>query len=438
MKHSEPASPQGETVLVDERGMLDVPYLVLTVLLTVIGLVMLFSASYASAISEGLAPTHYFIRQGCFAAAGIAVMLLVSRLNYQAWRFLAFWVLGGAVLLLIAVAIPGIGVSHNGARRWIRIGVEFQPSEFAKLGVVLTFAAAMSVYRDKMKTFRYGVLPFAAILAVIAVLLYLEPHLSATVIVLLLGAVIIVVVGFVLSNLVGKLVVKGMRARGIDPSIHTFIKTIVVLLLKFAVILSALSTMNVDVNSFIAAIGAAGITAGLGLQASVSQFASGIQILINHPFKSGDYIDLGTVSGKVHEIKMMYTELITVDNKRVIVPNSHITGSNIINYNSESKRRIDLVFGISYDADIAKAKEVIAQTVRKNELILTEPEPIIAVSAQAASSVNISCLVWCHTDDYWNVFYYMQEAVKLAFDENKIAIPYDQLDVHISKDLTEE
>lgn len=255
---------------------------------------------------------------------------------------------------------------------------------------------------------------------------------------LLLGAVIIVVVGFVLSNLVGKLVVKGMRARGIDPSIHTFIKTIVVLLLKFAVILSALSTMNVDVNSFIAAIGAAGITAGLGLQASVSQFASGIQILINHPFKSGDYIDLGTVSGKVHEIKMMYTELITVDNKRVIVPNSHITGSNIINYNSESKRRIDLVFGISYDADIAKAKEVIAQTVHKNELILTEPEPIIAVSAQAASSVNISCLVWCHTDDYWNVFYYMQEAVKLAFDENKIAIPYDQLDVHISKDLTEE
>ena len=255
---------------------------------------------------------------------------------------------------------------------------------------------------------------------------------------LLLGADIIVVVGFVLSNLVGKLVVKGMRARGIDPSIHTFIKTIVVLLLKFAVILSALSTMNVDVNSFIAAIGAAGITAGLGLQASVSQFASGIQILINHPFKSGDYIDLGTVSGKVHEIKMMYTELITVDNKRVIAPNSHITGSNIINYNSESKRRIDLVFGISYDADIAKAKEVIAQTVRKNELILTEPEPIIAVSAQAASSVNISCLVWCHTDDYWNVFYYMQEAVKLAFDENKIAIPYDQLDVHISKDLTEE
>lgn len=250
----------------------------------------------------------------------------------------------------------------------------------------------------------------------------------------LIGAAIIVVVGFVVSNLVGKLAVKGMRAKGIDPSIHSFIKTIVVFVLKAAVILSALSTLNVDVNSFVAALGAAGITAGLGLQSSVSQFASGIQILINHPFKSGDYVDLGTVSGKVHEIKIMYTELITIDNKRVIVPNSHITSSNIINYNSESKRRVDLVFGISYDADIAKAKAVIEETARKNELVLMNPEPVIAVSGHAASAVNISCLIWCHTDDYWDVFYYMQEAVKLAFDENNISIPYDQLDVHLTKE----
>lgn len=250
----------------------------------------------------------------------------------------------------------------------------------------------------------------------------------------LIGAAIIVVVGFVVSNLVGKLAVKGMRAKGIDPSIHSFIKTIVVFVLKAAVILSALSTLNVDVNSFVTALGAAGITAGLGLQSSVSQFASGIQILINHPFKSGDYVDLGTVSGKVHEIKIMYTELITIDNKRVIVPNSHITSSNIINYNSESKRRVDLVFGISYDADIAKAKAVIEETARKNELVLMNPEPVIAVSGHAASAVNISCLIWCHTDDYWDVFYYMQEAVKLAFDENNISIPYDQLDVHLTKE----
>ena len=175
--------------MLDERGMLDVPYLVLTLVLVVIGLVMLFSASYATAINEGLSSTHYFVRQSMFAAVGIAAMLVISRLNYQIWRFLAFWVLGGSLLLLVAVAIPGIGVEHNGAQRWIKVGVEFQPSEFAKLGVVLTFAAMMSVYREKMHTFRYGVAPFVAVLLVIAVLLYLEPHMSATVIIFAVGAV---------------------------------------------------------------------------------------------------------------------------------------------------------------------------------------------------------------------------------------------------------
>ena len=182
-KHTE------EGVILDERGMPDVPYLVLTLVLVIIGLVMLFSASYATAISEGLSSTHYFVRQSAFAVAGVALMLLISRINYQLWRFLAFWVLAGSIVLLIAVAIPGVGVTHNGARRWIKVGVEFQPSEFAKLGVVLTFAAMISVYRDRMQTFRYGVAPFVAILGVIAVLLYLEPHMSATIIILAVGAV---------------------------------------------------------------------------------------------------------------------------------------------------------------------------------------------------------------------------------------------------------
>lgn len=251
---------------------------------------------------------------------------------------------------------------------------------------------------------------------------------------LILAALLIVIVGFIISNLIGKLVVKGLQAKGVDPSVHSFIRTIVSLILKFIFILSALSTLNIDVNSFITALGAAGITAGIGLQASISQLASGIQILANHPFKSGDYIDVGTVSGKVREIKMMYTVLITIDNKRVIVPNSYITSNNIINYNAEDRRRLDLLFSISYDADIAKAKQVILDVVKKNNLIFTEPEPVIAVKEHAASSVNIACLIWCSADEYWNVFYYMQEAVKLSFDENNISIPYGQLDVHITKE----
>ena len=251
---------------------------------------------------------------------------------------------------------------------------------------------------------------------------------------LILAALLILIIGFIISNLIGKLVVKGLQAKGVDPSIHSFIKTIVSLILKFIFILSALSTLNVDISSFITALGAAGVTAGLGLQASISQLASGIQILANHPFKSGDYIDVGTVSGKVREIKMMYTVLITVDNKRVIIPNSYITSNNIINYNAEDRRRLDLVFSVSYDADIAKAKQVILDVVKKNNVVFTDPEPIIAVKEHAASSVNIACLIWCPADEYWNVFYYMQETVKLSFDENNISIPYGQLDVHITKE----
>lgn len=250
----------------------------------------------------------------------------------------------------------------------------------------------------------------------------------------LISAVIIIIVGVVIAKFIGKITVKGMVAKGVDPSVHSFIRTIVVFIVNLIFVLSAISTLNIDVNSFITALGAAGITAGLGLQASIGQFASGIQILFNHPFKSGDFIDIGSVSGKVQEIKMMYTVLITIDNKRVIIPNSTITSSNIINYNAESKRRLDLVYSISYDADISMAKKVITDIVKDDSRIFTDPEPIIAVKEHAASSVNIACLVWCSADDYWDLFYHMQEKVKLSFDENGITIPYNQLDVRIIKE----
>ena len=249
-----------------------------------------------------------------------------------------------------------------------------------------------------------------------------------------ISALLILILGFIFSNFIGKLVVKALEKKNVDPSTNTFIRTIVTLLLKFAFILSALSTLNVNVSSFITAIGAAGITAGIGLQASISQFASGMQILFNHPFKSGDFIDVGTVSGKVYEIKMMYTVLITVDNKRVIIPNSTITASNIINYNAENRRRLDLVFSVSYDVSIEKAKQAIREVIEKNNLIFTSPEPIIAVKEHGDSAIKIACLAWCPSDSYWDVYYYMQEEVKLSFDRHGIVIPYGQLDVHITKE----
>lgn len=248
---------------------------------------------------------------------------------------------------------------------------------------------------------------------------------------LIVAALAIIIVGFIIANLIGKLLVKALELNGVDKSVHHFIKTIVVFILKTGIILSALSTINVDVNSFIAALAAGGVTAGLGLSSSVSQLASGFQILINHPFKSGDFIDIGSVSGKVVEIKMLYTVLLTLDNRRVIVPNSTITASNIINYNAESKRRIDFIYSISYDEDISKAREAILSVARRYELILQNPEPTVYVSEHAASSINLVAYIWCDSGNYWPVFHYMQEKVKTEFDERGITIPFNQLDVHI-------
>ena len=177
-----------ELTVIDERGLMDVPFLLLTLLLVAIGVIMMFSASYARAFYKEGSSTYYFARQGGFALAGIVVMWIVSRINYQWWRVGSVPIMAAAVVLLILV--PVIGKEENGATRWIRLfGIGFQPSELAKLAVVLCFAAMISFYRDRMQTFRYGVLPFAGILVVIAGLLYLEPHLSATLIILATGAV---------------------------------------------------------------------------------------------------------------------------------------------------------------------------------------------------------------------------------------------------------
>ena len=188
--------PELQTPELDERGLPDLPFLLLTVILVVIGVIMLFSASYASAYADPDIhnSAYYFVRQGIFAVAGLGAMWFISRINYQAFRFFSFFVLAGSVLLLFLV--PIFGVEENGARRWIDLGfASFQPSELAKVGVVMAFAAMMSIWRDRMHSFRYGVAPYLLIMGLIAFLLYLEPHLSATIIVLMTGAVMMLLGG---------------------------------------------------------------------------------------------------------------------------------------------------------------------------------------------------------------------------------------------------
>ncbi len=246
-------------------------------------------------------------------------------------------------------------------------------------------------------------------------------------------AVVLVAAGILLSRGAAKLIVKAMKARNVDPSVYNFIKRSVSVLIKGFFFLSAIA-MFFDISSFITAIGAAGVAASLGLQDSVAQFASGIQILLNHPFKNGDFVELNGIQGCVSDIRFMNTVLTTTDNKRIIVPNSHITTNHIINYSAENIRRMDIDFSIGYTDDIKKAKAVISNVAECNEFVLSDPEPQVYVSSHGASSINLMTRLWCKGENYWEAYYKMQEDVKLAFDENGISIPFNQLDVHIKND----
>ncbi len=243
-------------------------------------------------------------------------------------------------------------------------------------------------------------------------------------------AVITLVIGFLLAKFISNLAVKAMQAKNVDPSVYNFIRRIISVGIKFVFILTAIS-MFFDVAAIFAAVGAAGITAGLGLQDSVAQFASGIQILINHPFKSGDFVELNGISGSVTDIRFMNTVITTSDNKRIVIPNSHITTNHIINYTAENKRRIDLIFSISYSDDIAKAKNIIKNVALSHDKIHKTPDVEVYVNSYEASSINLVVKFWCNNEDYWGIYYSMQEKVKTALDSNNITIPFNQIDVHI-------
>ncbi|MBQ8029406.1 MAG: mechanosensitive ion channel [Clostridia bacterium] len=246
----------------------------------------------------------------------------------------------------------------------------------------------------------------------------------------LIIAAVLIILGIWLSRIVSKIVIKTLKSRGVDASVYLFIKSIISVVIKIAFVLFALS-LFININSFLAAIGAAGITAGIGLQDSVSQFASGIQILLNHPFKAGDYIEVNGIGGNVERIQFMNTVIITPDNKRITIPNSHITTNNITNYSAEKTRRVDLSFSVSYNSDFSLVRKAILQATESCEAVLKTPEPQIFVNSHDASGISIIARVWCENADYWNAYFQMMEKVKISFDNNNINIPFDQLDVHI-------
>jgi len=234
-------------------------------------------------------------------------------------------------------------------------------------------------------------------------------------------------VAFGLTGVLRRILVKAKM----DDILVDFVCTIARAALLLFVIIAALEQFGVDTTSLIALLGAAGLAVGLAMQNSLANFAAGVMLIVFHPFRAGDYVEAGGTSGTVEKISIFSTVMRTPDNREVIVPNGNIYGSNIINFSARDTRRIDLVFGIGYDDDIRKARDIIVSILDQDERILQDPAPVVAVGELGASSVDFVVRPWVTTADYWNVRWDLLEKIKLAFDENGVSIPFPQRDVHL-------
>lgn len=247
------------------------------------------------------------------------------------------------------------------------------------------------------------------------------------------GAAVTLFIGWIAISILLRIEKKALERSKLDEALHLFIlkgtKAILWVLLAIMVV----SKLGVSTASFVAVLGAAGAAIALALKDSLGNIAGGIIILINKPFSRGDTIEINEVTGIVDSIDLLTTQLHTFDNKVVSIPNGTITTSILINYSREETRRVDCVFGISYESDVLKAKEILWNVASCNPEILTEPAPLIGVASHGDHAVLLDLKVWCSTESLFDVKYFLEENVKLAFDEAGIGIPYPQMDIHVVK-----
>lgn len=251
-------------------------------------------------------------------------------------------------------------------------------------------------------------------------------------------AILILIIGKIIANSVANLMGRGMTRKGVDGAVISFLSAIIKSVIFIAAILMALSQVGVQTTSFIAILGAAGLAIGLSLQGSLANMASGVLIITFRPFRAGEYVDAGGVSGTVNEVNIFQTILKTPDNKVVYVPNAQITGQPITNYSREDTRRVDLLIGVSYDADLHKTKEVLESVLKADERLLKEPAWNIQVHALNNSSVDFIVRPWVKATDYWPVYWDLMREIKIALDKNDIGIPYPQMDVHLFKQASQD
>jgi len=247
--------------------------------------------------------------------------------------------------------------------------------------------------------------------------------------------IIVALLIFIVGRIIAKSLANGIRRilirSKVDETLASFLKNITYYALIAAVVIAALGQAGINVTSFLAVLGAAGLAVGLALKDSLSNFAAGVMLILLKFFKKGDYVTAGGQSGTVTAINIFNTVLTTPDNKVITVPNSSVLGGTITNVTANDTRRVDMTFGIGYDDDLLKAKKTLERIVSEEPRVLPEPAPLIQVMELADSSVNFVVRPWVKTSDYWGVYYALTEKVKLVFDQEGISIPYPQQDVHI-------
>ena len=250
----------------------------------------------------------------------------------------------------------------------------------------------------------------------------------------IIGAIVILIVGRIIAGIVRNLVRKVLNKRKVDDTVSSFLGTLVYAIIIIAVLLAVLGKFGVDTASFVVVLGAVGFAIGFALQGSLSNFASGVMIIVFRPYKMGDFIEVAGTAGVVQDIHLFNTIINTPDNIKVIVPNGKIAGDVIRNITGNDTRRVDLVIGIAYDSPIGTAMEVAMNVVKGDERVLEEPEPQVAVSELADSSVNLVVRPWVKKEDYWGVRFDVTHKIKEAFDENGIEIPFPQHVVHMASE----
>jgi len=246
-------------------------------------------------------------------------------------------------------------------------------------------------------------------------------------------AIIIFYVGKLIVGLLMRATRKIMQARDVDETLESFVLSLARMILMLFVIIASIGALGVETTSFAAVIAAAGLAIGLALQGSLSNFASGVLIVLFRPYKVGDFIEAAGISGVVEEVEILTTVFKTGDNKRVIVPNGQVMGSVITNYSANDTRRVDMVIGVGYDDDLDKVRATLEELIAADDRILDEPAHKIAVSELGDSSVNFIVRPWVKTADYWGVMFDLTEAIKKRFDKEGISFPFPQQDVHVYK-----